>query len=110
MPEAKAKNPLWMSILVAVLFCAGLVHLVYMFTGVYAPYGNLLPAAIAILTVVAFAGLSGVLSAEKWGVWVYAVAAALVPVCFSFTGGFHWAQLLPILPLAAFLPRLNKMN
>ena len=112
MPDPKkiAPQPVWMKILVGLLFGAGLVHLVYMFTGIYAPYGNLYPAAMAMLTVVAFAGLSGVMSGEKWGVWVFSVAAVLVPVVSAFVGAFQFSQLVLLLPVAVFFSRLKSMK
>ena len=99
-----------MSILVGLLFAAGLVHLVYMFTGAYAPFGNLYPAAMALLTVMAFAGLSGVISFEKWGVWVFGVAAVRVVAVSLYAGAFSWVHLLVLLPALLFFTRLKSMS
>lgn len=109
-PANKTRLPLWMTILVAVLFAAGLVHLIYMFTGAYAPYGNFYPAAVALLTVMSFAGLSGVMSAEKWGVWVFGVAVAGLLTASWFFGAFQWAHLLLVLPALLFFSRIGSMK
>jgi hypothetical protein len=109
-PKDASPQPLWMKILIALLFGAGLVHLVYMFTGAYAPYGNFYPAAMALLTVMGFAGLSGVVSAEKWGVWVFGVAALLVPVASFLAGAFGIGHLLLLLPAGLFFSRLKGMK
>ena len=109
-PAKNLPQPAWMKVLIALLFGGGLVHLVYMFTGAYAPYGNFYPAVMALLTVMGFAGLSGVMSAEKWGVWVFGVASVLVPVAAVFAGAFTFGHLLPLLPAALFFSRLSSMT
>lgn len=109
-PQKKPRGPIWMTVSVAMLFFGGLVHLIYMFTGAYAPYGNFYPAAMALLTVMAFAGLSGVMSSEKWGVWVFAVAVLGVLAAALFVGTFGWGHLVLLLPVVLFFSRIGKMS
>ena len=109
-PKTTDRQPLWMKILVALLFVVGLLHLAYMFTGIYAPYGNFYPAAMALLTVAGFAGLSGVMSAEKWGVWVFGVAIVLMLAVATYSGSLGWGHLLLVLPVLVFFFRLKSMS
>jgi hypothetical protein len=112
MPEqvSSSPRPVWIPVLVSLLYVAGLVHLVYMFTGAYAPYGNFYPAVLALLTVMGFAGLSGVMSAEKWGVWVFSVAAAGIIAASAWAGVVAWPHLLLAVPVLVFLSRIRTMH
>ena len=99
-----------MTLLVVPMFGAGLAHLTYMFTGAYAPYGNLYPAAMALVTVMAFAGLSGVMSAEQWGVWVFGIAVVCTLAVSLFAGAFHWGHLLLLIPAGIFFSRIGSFT
>jgi hypothetical protein len=103
-------RPAWLPWATGLLYAAGLFQLVYMFTGAYAPYGNLYPAAVALLTVVMFAGLSGIGNMEKWGVWVF-TAGVMVKLGIDLaTGAWHWPMLVLLLPVIVFLLLLGKMR
>jgi hypothetical protein len=112
MPEQQKKGsrPVWLPWICSLLFAAGLLNIMYTFTGAYAPYGNFYPAAMALLTVVVFAGLSGIWSMEKWGVWVFSIALACILVVNLLAGAFQWYLLLLLVPACLFASVYGRMK
>jgi hypothetical protein len=103
-------RPPWLTWVIGLFYAAGLFHLIYMFTGAYAPYGNLYPAAMALLTVAMFAGLSGIWNMEKWGVWVFTAGVVVKLAVDLLAGAFQWPELALMVPAAAFLLLIKKMK
>jgi hypothetical protein len=103
-------RPTWLPWAIGLLYAAGLFQLVYMFTGAYATYGNLYPAAVALLTVVMFAGLSGVMNMEKWGVWIFAIGVVAKLGVDMAVGAFRWPMLGLLLPALLFFLLRKKMR
>lgn len=103
-------RPMPVSIAAVVMLVLGVFNLIYSFTGVYAPYGVLYTAFHAILTVVMFAGISGIWSMERWGVWVFWVVLALKFTLDIYSGAFSYLVLLLFVPGFIFLAFAKKMN
>ena len=103
-------RPNWLPWAIGLLYAAGLFQLVYMFTGAYAPYGNLYPAAVALLTVVMFAGLSGVMNMEKWGVWIFGTGVLVKLGLDLATGAWRWPMLALLVPVVVFFLLRKKMR
>lgn len=103
-------RPPWLTWVIGLFYAAGLFHLIYMFTGAYAPYGNLYPAAMALITVAMFAGLSGIWNMEKWGVWVFTAGVVVKLAVDLLAGAVQWPVLALVGPAAAFLLLIKKMK
>jgi hypothetical protein len=76
------------------LFVAGIAQLIYSFTGAMAPYGRFYSAIQAFLIVVMIAAVSGVLSMERWGLWLLLAVLATKLGVDVWSGAFHPAALL----------------
>jgi hypothetical protein len=57
-----------------------------------------------------FAAISGIWSMEKWGVYLFCGIVALKFGLDWYTGAFHYAALLLLLPTNYFLFILPKMK
>jgi hypothetical protein len=93
-----------------VLFVAGLLNILNQFTGYYAGYGLLYPAASVFLIIVAFASLAGVWTMEKWGFWLFAAVVAAKLVLSLYTGAFRWPELLFPVALVIFFSGYREMK
>lgn len=98
-----AKRPILISVAVYLLFALALFNIWYTFTGYFARFGLYYSAANVLLLVLMLAGLSGVLAFERWGLWVFSAALIVKLGVDLWSGAFHPAALLLLLPLALFL-------
>lgn len=110
--EKKASNPRPWPVTAASysLFIAGIAQLIYSFTGAMAPYGRFYSAIQALLIVIMIAAVSGVLSMERWGIWLFVGVLAGKFAIDVWSGAFHPASLLWILPAFIFLRYLRAMK
>lgn len=99
-------RPLVVTVMAYLLYAAGLVYIVYSFTGFTAEYGRFYPAAQVVLMLVMFAALAGVLSMEKWGAWLFLAAIAARVLLDFQVGAVHPSSLLLLLPAAVFIRHL----
>jgi hypothetical protein len=90
-------------ILIGLLFGAGIYDILYSFTGAYAPYGLLYPAAHVFLTIILFMALSFIWSRERWALYLFAGIVFCHLGLDLYVGAFHVVKLLLFLPLAGFL-------
>lgn len=102
-------RPLFVTIASVVMLVLGVFNVIYSFTGIYAPYGLLYTAIHTLLTVVMFAGIAGVWSMEKWGVFVFLIVIALKYALDIYSGAFSWWTLLLLVPAFVFLYYRKKM-
>jgi hypothetical protein len=110
MSASTINRPVPVTIFCSLILVLGLFNIVYTFTGVYAPYGLLYSAAHTLLTIVLFAAISGIWSMEKWGVYLFLAIVAMKFGLDLYTGAFHYAELLLLLPTAYFLVIVPKMK
>ncbi len=110
--EKKASNPRPWPVTAASysLFIAGIAQLIYSFTGAMAPYGRFYSAIQALLIVIMIAAVSGVLSMERWGIWLFMGVLAGKYAIDAWSGAFHPASLLWILPAVIFLRYMRAMK
>jgi hypothetical protein len=59
------------NVLIALVAIYGLMDLIYTFTGVYAKFGLLYPAAHGLLNILLFMALSFIWSKERWAIWLF---------------------------------------
>ena len=104
------KRPLLVTLSCALLFSFGLIVIVYTFTGVLATYGKFYSAINVLFIIIMFAGLSGVWSMEKWGVWTYLAILVLKFGVDIWIDAFKWWELLLILPLILFFRCFKLMK
>jgi uncharacterized membrane protein (DUF106 family) len=97
------KRPLFITILVSILFAGGLINILYAFTGAFASYGMFYPAGLVFLTILFMAALSGIWAMEKWGLWLFPFVLAGRLALDLATGAFHYAALLLLLFFFVFL-------
>jgi hypothetical protein len=102
----KPSRPLAVTITVYLLFAAGIFQVIYSFTGATAHYHRFYPAAHVLLIIVIFAALSGVLSMEKWGAWLFLAALVARILLELWVGAVHPASLLLLVPAAIFIRHL----
>jgi hypothetical protein len=105
-----ANRPAWLPWVLGLMFAAGLANLIYMFTGAYASYGNLYPAAVALLTVVMFAGLSGIWNMERWGLYVSLAACMGKGILDIIVHGYGPMDLFLLIPAILFIVLSKKMT
>ncbi len=104
--EVKTTRPTLVTVTVYLLFAAGLFQIIYSFTGATATFGRFYPAIQVLLVILSFVALTGILSMEKWGVWLFlATLAARVLIDFR-VGAVHPASLLLLVPAAIFIRQL----
>lgn len=90
------------------LMALGIFDLMYTFTGVYAPFGLLYPAAHSFLTILLFLSLSFIWSKERWAAWLY-IGIVLAHVALDlFAGRQDYLKLLLLIPGVYFLIMLRK--
>lgn len=104
------QQPAWMRGLIYTLFALGLTQVIYSFTGAFAPYGIYYPAANLLLIVMMFAALAGLWSMEKWGLWLFLVFVVLKLALDIWTGAFHFAELLLLVPAFLFLYKKTNLS
>lgn len=104
------ERPLPVSIAAVVMLVSGVCNVIYSFTGVYAPYGVLYTAFHTILTVIMFAGISGIWSMERWGVYVFSIVLALKFALDIYSGAFSYLTLILWVPGFIFFAFAKKMN
>lgn len=102
----KDSRPLAITVTVYLLFAAGIFQIIYSFTGATAEYGRFYPAAQVLLIIVIFAALSGILSMEKWGAWLFLAAVGMRLLLEFWVGAVHPASLLLLVPAAIFIRQL----
>jgi hypothetical protein len=56
-----------------------------------------------LLIIVIFAALSGILSMEKWGAWLFLAAVGMRLLLEFWVGAVHPASLLLLVPAAIFI-------
>lgn len=103
-------RPIYVTIAAVIMLVLGVVNVIYSFTGAYAPFGLLYTAFHAILTVVMFAGISGIWSMERWGVTVFLIVMVLKFALDAYSGAFSFVSLLLLIPSFIFLRYYKKMN
>lgn len=103
-------RPVAVSIASIVMLVLGIFNVIYSFTGAYAPFGLLYTAFHTLLTVVMFAGISGIWSMERWGVVVYLIVMALKFGLDIFSGAFTYFFFLLLIPVFIFLMNVKKMK
>lgn len=94
---------LFFKVLIAVLFGLGLFDLLYSFTGAYAIYGLLYPAAHVLLHIILFLSLSFIWSKEKWALYLFAAIVLLHLLLDLYVGAFQIVKLLLFVPLILFI-------
>lgn len=104
------QRPMAVSLTLYILAFAGVFNIIYSFTGVYAPYGLLYPAANMLITVGIFASFAGIGSMEKWGLYLFLVMILLKLVLDLVTGAFTFWDLLLLIPLGVFSVYFSKMK
>ena len=85
-----------------VMLVLGVFNVIYSFTGIYAPFGLLYTAFHTILTVVMFAGVSGIWSMEKWGFYVFLASIVLKFGLDIYSDAFSWWTLLLLIPTGIY--------
>src|SRR6188768_3668223 len=108
--KVEITRPNIVAITIYVLSFIGLFGIIYTFTGAFAPYGLLYPAAHTLLIVGIFASFAGIWNMERWGVYVFLVMITLKLVLDILTGAFSFWELALLLPSAIFLIHLKKMK
>lgn len=90
-------------ILIGLVFAAGIYDILYSFTGIYAPYGLLYPAAHVFLTIILFLALSFIWSRERWALYLFAGIVICHLGLDLYVGAFQVVKLLMFLPLIGFI-------
>ena len=90
-------------ILIGLLFGLGIFDVLYSFTGAYAPFGLLYPAAHVFLTIILFLTLSFIWSKEKWALYLFGAIVLAHIGLDLFVGAFQLIKLLMFLPLVIFV-------
>lgn len=103
-------RPLSITIICSILSTLGLLGIIYTFTGAFAPYGLLYPAAHTLIIVGMFASLAGIWSMEKWGIYLFAVLLTLKFALDYFTGAFSYWELLLLIAPVVFIYYFRKMS
>ena len=95
-------RPLAVTVSSIVMLVLGIFNVIYSFTGIYAPFGLLYTAFLTILTVVMFAGISGIWNMERWGWYVFIVTIFLKFSLDIFSDAWSWWNLLLLVPTGIF--------
>lgn len=106
-PSKKDSKAIFFIILLGSLFALGLFDLVYSFTGAYAQFGILYPAAHALLNIILFLALSFIWSKEKWAAWLFLGIVVAHMGLDLFVGAFEFFKLILFLPAIYFLVKLK---
>lgn len=110
MTKVSNPKPAWMSGLISALFAIGLFTVIYTFTGAYAPYGLYYSAANVLLIIFMFAGLAGLWSMEKWGLWLFLVFVVLKLALDIWTGAFQYAELFLVVAAIVFFFQKHRLT
>lgn len=105
-----AKRAVSITAVCSVLFTAGILSIIYTFTGAFAPYGVYYSAVNAIIMVIMFAALSGIWVMEKWGVYLFILLIIVKSGVDYLSGAFTFWLLLLLVPVVIFISQLKKMN
>ena len=89
--------------LIALVMVYGLFDLVYTFTGVYAQFGLLYPAAHGLLNIIMFLALSFIWTKDKWGTWIFLGVIGSQMLLDLFTHRPLAYQFILLLPAIYFL-------
>jgi hypothetical protein len=110
--ESKGSNPCPWPVKAAgyCLFIAGIAQLIYSFTGAMAPYGRFYSAIQALFIVIMIAAVSGILSMERWGLWLFLGVLSGKFAMDAWSGAFHPAALFWALPAVIFLRYIRDMK
>lgn len=93
--------------LVGILCAIGLFDVVYSFTGNYARYGLLYPAAHVLLNIVLFLALSFIWSKERWAAWLFLSIVIVHLALDLYVDAFSYLKLILLLPAFYFLIRIK---
>ena len=96
------------NVLIALVAVYGLMDLVYTFTGVYAKFGLLYPAAHGFLNILLFMALSFIWSKERWAVWLFLCIAGVQVLVDFIVKRPIGVQLVLFIPAIYFLFRQKK--
>lgn len=96
------------SIAIAFVAVYGLVDLIYTFTGVYAKFGLLYPAAHGFLNILLFMALSFIWSKENWAVWLFLAIVCVQVMLDLFVSRPLGLQTVLVIPALYFMIRLKK--
>lgn len=110
MSDNTINRPIAVTIVSVVMLVLGVWNVIYSFTGVYAPFGLLYTAFHTLLTVVMFAGISGIWSMERWGVIVFSIVMALKFGLDVYSGAFSYLIFLLLIPTVIYLGNAKKMK
>jgi hypothetical protein len=106
-PPKTANKEYFFMILLGCLLALGLFDLVYSFTGAYATFGIMYPAAHALLNIILFLALSFIWSKEKWAAWLFlGIVVAHMGLDLA-VGAFAFFKLLLFVPAIYFLIKLK---
>jgi hypothetical protein len=96
------------SVLIGLSAAFGLMDLIYTFTGVYASYGLLYPAAHGFLNILLFLAISFIWAREKWASYLLLGIALLHLGVDTWVGRPIVIQWVLLIPAVYFLFRLRK--
>ena len=96
-------NQIVFKTLIGVLFALGIFDILYSFTGAYALFGLLYPAAHVLLTIIMFLSLSFIWYRERWALFLLASVILAGLLLDLSVGNFQLLRLLLLLPLSVFI-------
>jgi len=106
-PSKTDSKAIFFMILLGSLFALGLFDMVYSFTGAYAKFGILYPAAHALLNIILFLALSFIWSKENWAAWLF-LGIVLAHMGLDLAvGAFEFFKLVLFIPAIYFLVKLK---
>lgn len=97
-------------LVIAVVVVYGLFDLIYTFTGVYAKYGLLYPAAHGFFNIILLLALSFIWSKDKWGSLLFIGVICCQLILDLFTQRPLDFQLLLLIPALYFLFSQHKQR
>lgn len=95
-------------IIIGILFAVGLFDVIYSFTGSYARYGILYPAAHVLLNIVLFLALSFIWPKERWAAWLFLSIVIMHLLLDLYVGAFSYIKLILLLPAVYFLMKTKE--
>lgn len=107
-PKQASNSKTFLGVVIALLLVLGLFDLMYTFTGVYAPFGLLYPAAHGLLNILLFLALSFIWSGERWAAWLFLGIVLAHLGLDLFAGRDEYFKLLLLIPGVYFLLTLRK--
>lgn len=103
MSKMNGVNQIVFKTLIGVLFALGIFDILYSFTGAYALFGLLYPAAHVLLTIVMFLSLSFIWYRERWALFLLSGVILAGLLLDLSVGNFQVLRLLLFLPLIVFI-------